>query len=192
MVCRKKKLLALICFLILYKLKVSSAILFMKTHREQSWHYQLHQRMQQHHSQQVYGEKPPYSYIALITMAINSSPKRRLTLSGIYRYIMDRFPFYRVNRQGWQNSIRHNLSLNDCFIKVPRDKDARKNNEDMMLMHQGSGCCGKGNYWTLDPSAKNMFENGNYKRRKTRCHHRVKRIDKNNVAVVNNILFKFW
>lgn len=115
-------------------------------------------------------EKPPYSYIALITMAINSSPQRRSTLSGIYRYIMEKFPYYRENCQAWQNSIRHNLSLNECFVKIPREKTNNNNKRDepsTIADQRSVYCCDKGNFWTLAPSALNMFENGNYRRRKT-------------------------
>ncbi|KAK9758698.1 Forkhead domain [Popillia japonica] len=75
-----------------------------------------------------------------------------LPLSEIYRFITDRFPYYRRNTQRWQNSLRHNLSFNDCFIKIPRRPDRP----------------GKGAFWALHPSALDMFENGSFLRRRKR------------------------
>lgn len=98
-------------------------------------------------------QKPAYSYIALIAMSIECSPNKRATLSEICQFIRERFPYYQQNcKQGWENSIRHNLSLNECFQKQPREQ----------------GRPGKGHYWILDKNALKMFENGSFRRRKRR------------------------
>ena len=85
-------------------------------------------------------------------MAIQNNPNKMCALSEIYQFIMDVFPFYRKNQQRWQNSIRHSLSSNDCFVKVARSPDKP----------------GKGSYWALHPDSGNMFEHGCYLRRQKR------------------------
>ena len=64
--------------------------------------------------------KPQHSYIGLIAMAILSTADQKLVLSDIYQHILDNYPYFRSRGPGWRNSIRHNLSLNDCFIKSGR------------------------------------------------------------------------
>lgn len=85
--------------------------------------------------------KPPYSYATMITQAILSNPQGILSLSEIYDWISSHFAFYRHTKQGWQNSIRHNLSLNRAFEKVPR-----KPNEP-----------GKGMKWQISEEYRNEF-----------------------------------
>ncbi|KAL9132401.1 MAG: hypothetical protein Q9175_006426 [Cornicularia normoerica] len=87
------------------------------------------------------GKKPQYSYAALIGMSILRAPGRRLTLAQIYKWISNSFAYYRASQTGWQNSIRHNLSLNKAFIKQERPKDDP----------------GKGNYWAIEPGMETQF-----------------------------------
>lgn len=84
---------------------------------------------------QPLSERPPYSYMAMIQFAINSKQSRKMTLKEIYMWIEDHFPYFRqVAKPGWKNSIRHNLSLHDMFI--------RETSAD-----------GKVSYWTIRPEA---------------------------------------
>lgn len=58
--------------------------------------------LDQEEVQQHKDGKPPYSYASLITFAINSSPKKKMTLSEIYQWICDNFPYYREAGSGWK------------------------------------------------------------------------------------------
>lgn len=96
--------------------------------------------------------KPPYSYAQLIVQAISSAPDRQLTLSGIYAHITKHYPYYRTADKGWQNSIRHNLSLNRYFIKVPRSQEEP----------------GKGSFWRVDPSSEAKLVEQAFRKRRQR------------------------
>lgn len=93
-------------------------------------------------------EKPTQSYVGLIGQAILDSPEKKLILSDIYNNILTNYPYFRNKGTGWRNSIRHNLSLNDCFIKAGRSPN------------------GKGHFWAINPLYFQDFLNGNYKPRR--------------------------
>ncbi|TBU09973.1 Forkhead domain-containing protein [Hamiltosporidium magnivora] len=84
----------------------------------------------------INSEKPPYSYAQLITMALKKGGKPQLTLNEIYTWIVNNYEYFKNADGVWKNSIRHNLSLNKCFVKIARSK----------------GSPGKGGYWALDPN----------------------------------------
>uniref|UniRef100_A0A182KF78 Fork-head domain-containing protein n=1 Tax=Anopheles christyi TaxID=43041 RepID=A0A182KF78_9DIPT len=94
--------------------------------------------------------KPPYSYAQLIVQAITLSPERQCTLPEIYAFMRGTYPYFRqIRQEGWQNSIRHNLSLNRYFIKVPRVSD--------------TAC--KGCYWRIDPACYDALEKKRFQKR---------------------------
>jgi len=81
------------------------------------------------------------SYADLITQAIQSSPDKRLTLSQIYDWMVTNVPYFKDkgdsnSSAGWKNSIRHNLSLHNRFMRV---------------QNEGTG---KSSWWMLNPDAK--------------------------------------
>ncbi|XP_040288703.1 forkhead box protein H1 [Bufo bufo] len=81
--------------------------------------------------------KPPYSYLAMIALVIQNSPDKMLKLSQILKSIEILFPFFKGDYIGWKDSVRHNLSSNDCFRKVLKDPGKPQ---------------AKGNFWTVDVS----------------------------------------
>ncbi|SGZ53209.1 CIC11C00000000889 [Sungouiella intermedia] len=85
--------------------------------------------------------KPPYSYATMITQAILLNPDGVMSLAEIYAWILSHYAYYKYLKTGWQNSIRHNLSLNKAFEKVPR-----RPNEP-----------GKGMKWQISDSYKQDF-----------------------------------
>ncbi|XP_016351189.1 forkhead box protein K2-like isoform X1 [Sinocyclocheilus anshuiensis] len=96
--------------------------------------------------------KPPYSYAQLIVQAVTMAQDKQLTLNGIYTHITKNYPYYRTADKGWQNSIRHNLSLNRYFIKVPRSQEEP----------------GKGSFWRIDPSSESKLVEQAFRKRRPR------------------------
>ena len=100
--------------------------------------------------------RPNDSYFVMIGKAIVSSPTGRMALHEIYNYIKKNYPYFkRVNPPGWRNSVRHNLSLHECFIKVGKCEER------------------KGHYWGIHPANIQDFCRGDFHRRRAKAKARL-------------------
>ena len=95
-------------------------------------------------------KKPTDNYIALIGKAILSVPGRRMILADIINYILQEFPYYRTAPATWKTAIRHNLSVNDCFVK------------------NGKADSGRGYYWSIHRACLDTFLKGDFRRSNAR------------------------
>jgi hypothetical protein len=109
--------------------------------------------------------KPQESYVALIARALLSSSNYQMLLIDIYEWIINEYPYFgTLQSKAWRNSIRHNLSLNECFIRQHKSEN------------------GRGYYWGIHPAALNAFIHGDFRRRQARL--RAKRADVSSIQPI--------
>ena len=95
-------------------------------------------------------KKPAVSYMTMIAMAILGTPQKRSLLNDIYEFVIRHFPYYERCKTAWRNSVRHNLSVNECFLK------------------SGRAPSGRGIYWAIHPACLDDFKRGDFNRRQAR------------------------
>ncbi|RHZ70807.1 hypothetical protein Glove_267g1 [Diversispora epigaea] len=89
--------------------------------------------------------KPSLTYMSLIGQAILAAPDKKCQLNEICIWITKTYPFYKMENKGWQNAIRHNLTLCPAFFRCERDGGKRRKKA-----------------WTIPDEYQECFVNGIY------------------------------
>ena len=113
--------------------------------------------------------KPPKPYLEIIADAILSCKVKMMQLHEIYHYMESKYEYFIKNvNKSWRNSVRHNLSLNECFVKA------------------GRGSNGKGNYWKIHPLCEKEFIRGCFRRKSFKQLIRAGSANSNTNNHINN------
>lgn len=131
----------------------------------------IQDRKQQNASSEPSDTRPDFTYASLISQAILSTPNKMARLNTIYQWIMDNHPYFKSNQAGWQNSIRHNLSLNKCFRRVQPPPNDR----------------GKGHFWEIHPDHLALFTGNNSKNTENRSSYNTTVNSRSSSQVAPNI-----
>ena len=93
---------------------------------------------------------------------MKNSRTGQLSVQEIYKFLCEHFPFFNTAPQGWKNSVRHALSMNKCFQKIPdpRPKSSNADNGNStsvggMASNQNAV---KGFLWLLNPTKITRME----------------------------------
>jgi hypothetical protein len=74
-------------------------------------------------------------YAKLIHRAFLSTPRRAMTLQQIYQWFRENTDKGKTEGRGWQNSIRHNLSMNMVSLVISRSHDKRLTSVSLPGVH---------------------------------------------------------
>jgi hypothetical protein len=83
----------------------------------------------------VSSSKQDEPYAQLIYRAFMSTPRHAMTLQDLYQWFRENTDKGKSDTKGWQNSIRHNLSMNAAFTKRERRHSGAFSTDDI----DGSG-----------------------------------------------------